>query len=157
MEASGPVKNVSRDAEGVRRFLAAHRIPTLNIAGILEHEPHLEVFVDREADPGGLLVKGPWFWYVHSEEEAFLEGVLEEMRRKEAFYQLSGMWRPVARWFQERLPLVWHAPCDLYLLPEGAQVPPRTDSLAVSVRLEDAGIIDEHYTYRHSGSLEKIL
>lgn len=156
MEASGPVKNVSRDAEGVRRFLAEHRIPTLNIAGILEHEPQLEVFVDREADPGGLLVKGPWFWYVHSEEEAFLEAVLAEMRRKETFYQFSGVWRPVARWFQERIPLVWHAPCDLYLLPEGAQVPPRADSQAVSARLEDAGIIDEHYAYRHAGSLEKI-
>ena len=147
---------VSRDAEGVRRFLAAHRVPTLNISGILMHEPRLEVFADRAEDPRGLLVKGPWFWYVHSEEETFLEAVLEEMRRKDGFYQFSGTWRPVARWFQERLPLVWHAPCDVYVLPEGGQVPPQADSPAVGARLEDAEIIDAHYAYRHSGSLEKI-
>lgn len=150
------MKVVARTSEEVQRFLAGHRIPTLNIAGILEHETQLEVFVDCEVDPRGLLVKGPWFWYAHTEQEAFLEEVILEMQKKEGFYQFSGLWRPLAQRLQARFPLVWHAPCDLYVLPEGTQVPPREGSPATSVHLEDAELIDAHYAYRHSGSLEKI-
>lgn len=150
------MKRVDITSEAVKGFLAQHRIPTLNIAGILDNEPRVEAFVDDETSPSGLLVKGPWFWYVHTESDAFLNLLFAEMEQKDAFYQFSGVWKPVADRIKARYGLVWDAPCDLYVLREGRQVQPRADSPATSVRLEDAGIIDEHYTYRNDHSLAKI-
>jgi hypothetical protein len=148
------MKPVSRTSIHVRRFLEKDAIATLNILGILENEPQVEVFVDDEDDPKGVLVKGPWFWYVHTEDEAFLVDLCQVVRQRAGFYQFSGVWRPLADRIKARFPLVWDAPCDLYCLPEGHPAPPR--GRLANVDIKDAEIIDEHYTYRHARSLEKI-
>lgn len=150
------MKPVETTCEGVQRFLEQHRIPTLNLAGILENEPRVQVFVDDETEPKGLFVKGPWFRYVHTEDDGFLEALFAELERKAGFYPFSGVWKPLADRIKARYTLVWDAPCDLYVLPEGGQVKPRPGSPATSVRIEDAELIDAHYTYRHAHSLEKI-
>lgn len=150
------MKPVETTCKSVQRFLERHRIPTLNLAGILENEPQVQVFVDDEAEPKGLFVKGPWFRYVHTEDEGFLEALFAELERKAGFYPFSGVWKPLADRIKQRYTLVWDAPCDLYVLPEGGQVQPRPGSPATRVRLEDAELIDAHYAYRHAHSLEKI-
>jgi hypothetical protein len=150
------MKSVARTSTPVRRFLERDAVATLNLVGILENEPQVEVFVDDEDDPKGVLVKGPWFWYVHTEDEAFLEDLFQVMLAKDGFYQFSGVWKPLADRIKARFPLVWDAPCDIYCLPDGWQIPPPEASSAASVDIRDAETIDEHYAYRHSGSLEKI-
>ena len=140
----------------LRRFLERHRAETLNIAGILENEPGVEIFVDDPAAPEGVLVKGPAYRYLHTEDDGFLEDLFREMSREAGFYRFSGVWRPVADRIKARFPLVWDAPCELYLLPEGARVKPRPDSKATGVRPGDAEVIDAHYAFRNDHSLEKI-
>ncbi len=143
-------------APALHRFLDRHRVETLNIAGILENEGRVSVFVDDEKIPGGVLVKGPWFHYLHTEREAFLDAVIQRMLAEEDFYRFSGVWRPLAEKLWERFPLVWRASCDLYVLsldhvPESPVV-----QQPENVRIEDAEIIDRFYTYRNEHSLEKI-
>jgi hypothetical protein len=150
------MRPVEATSQNLRRFLQRHRIATLNIAGVLDHEPRAQAFVDDEADPRGVLVKGPWYWYVHTEDEAFLEMLCKEMLREDRFYRFSGVWRPVAEGIQARLHLVWESRCDLYVLPEGRSRPPGEQARVTSVDLKDAEIIDEHYAYRNDHSLDKI-
>jgi hypothetical protein len=139
----------------LRRFLEKERIATLNLVGILKNEPRVEVLVDNGNDPRGVLVRGPWFSYVHSKEDAFFEELFQDMGRKEGLHHFSGVWRPVAERIKARFPLAWDEGCDLYALPPGHRAP-LAGSRAVSIDPKDAEIIDAHYTYRHSGSLEMI-
>ena len=140
----------------VLAFLERNRIATLNLAGILRNEPDWALFVDDAEHPLGVLVKGPWFWYVHSEDEAFLEALFREVDQNAGFHRFSGVWRPLAERIKARYPLVWDAPCDLYHLPPENHRPELAQRAARAVDLRDAEIIDEHYAYRHSGSLENI-
>lgn len=150
------MRPVLRTDPDLLRYLEKDRIPALNIAGILENEPQVEVLVNDGPVLEGVLVKGPRLWYLHTESDAFLETVCDEMSRKDGFYQFSGMWKPLADRIKDRFRRVWDAPCDLYYLPEGNQVKPRPDSPARSIDPRDAEIIDTHYTYRHPGTVEKI-
>jgi hypothetical protein len=150
------MRHVEATHLGLRRFLERHRIATLNIAGILDHESKAQAFVDDGEEPRGVLVKGPWFWYVHTEDEAFLEALFEEMRQKDGFYRFSGVWRPVAERIQARFPLVWEAPCELYVLPPGTPLTAWESSRVTNVDLRDAEFINEHYAYRNEHSLDKI-
>lgn len=156
MEGQGTVMEKTTLTPAVLAFLERDRIATLNLVGILRNEPGTELLVDDAEHPRGVLAKGPWFWYVHTEDEAFLEALFRELEQKDGFYQFSGVWRPLAERIKERYPLVWDAPCDLYHLPPGNHRPELARTPAQSVDLRDAEIIDEHYAYRHARSLDKI-
>jgi hypothetical protein len=138
----------------VLALLERDRIATLNLVGILRNEPGTEILVDDEASPRGVLAKGPWFWYLHTEEATFLEAVFLEMERQAGFYRFSGVWRPLAEKIKERFPVAWDAPCDLYHWPPGN--PPPQPQQVQSVAFRDAEIVDQHYPYRHARSLEQI-
>jgi hypothetical protein len=138
----------------VLAFLERDRIATLNLVGILHNEPGMELLVDDAERPRGVLAKGPWFWYLHTTEEAFLEAVFREMEQQAGFYRFSGVWRPLAEKIKERFPVVWDAPCDLYCWPPGNVAPQQQQVRSVALR--DAEIIDQHYPHRHSRSLEQI-
>ena len=114
---------LDRPTEALRRFLGRHRAETLNIAGILENEPGVEIFVDDEAAPGGVLVRSPWQLYVHAEDGAFLDQLCRELAAQPGPHRFSGVWHPVAERIKARFPLAWDATCRLYVLPDGGQVP----------------------------------
>ena len=80
----------------------------MNILGILQNEPGVELLVDDEETPHGVLVKGPWFWYLHTVDELFLEAFVLDLEQHAGFYRFSGVWRPLA----EKLKAVREAGID---------------------------------------------
>ena len=140
----------------LRRFLKKNWIANLNLLGIIQNESVAEILVDDEDDPKGVLVRAPRFHYVYTEDDAFLEALYEEMLQKPAFYQFSGVWRPLAEKLKTRFPVMWDNPCKLYHLPEDVRPPSCANTMVQSVDVRDAETIDQHYAYRNSTSLDKI-
>lgn len=140
----------------VMEFLERDRIATLNIVGVLRNEPGRELLVDDDRNPRGVLVKGPGFWYLHTRDEGFLEAVCRELERQTGFYRFSGVWKPLSDQLKARFPVVWDAPCAVYHFPPDHPCPEPGEACTRSLAVGDAELIDQHYTYRHPGSLEEI-
>ena len=156
MEDPGNLMQRTPCTPEVLRYLRGFGAATLNLLGILENEPEAELYVDDLRAPRGVLVKAWRFWYAHTEDEAFLELLCRELVRRGGYQGFSGVWRPLAERLKARFPLVWDAPCETYLLPEGSPLPEPAGHAVGPLALAEAELVDAHYAYRNETSLAKI-
>ncbi len=140
----------------VEEFLKKDYLINLNILGILENVLEVEIFVDDELQPTGVLLRKNYFHYIYSKSDEFIEAVSEEFFSKEGFYGFSGVEESIARKIRSRHQVNWESLCRLYYLPEGNLDLKLIKNNTEDVRLEDAEIIDSYYTYRNDHSLEAI-
>lgn len=144
------------DLEIVFRFLEENLIINLNIIGIIENEPGAEIYVDDLKNPSGVFLRLDYFHYMYTENDIFIEKVIEEFFNKPGWYGFSGLYKPIAKKIRGRFENNWESCCDIYYLPEAICSQELIKNTVSSVRIEDAEIIDRLYTYRDDGSLERI-
>lgn len=141
--------------ESIKRFLEKEPIYNLNIIGVIENVSTVEIYVDNIESPKGVLVRKEYFNYIYTTEDSFIDEVLEELF-KDGFYGFSGVERSIAEKIRSRYQLGWESRCALYYLPEENLDLTLIKNPVSDIKLEDAEIVDKHYTYRHPGSLEII-
>ncbi len=137
-------------------YLKKDYLINLNMLGILENVPEVEIFVDDELQPTGVLLRKNYFHYIHSISDEFIRAVSEEFLSKEGFYGFSGVEESIARKIRSKHQVNWESLCRLYYLPKENLDLKLIKNKAEGVRLEDAELIDLKYTYRNDHSLEAI-
>jgi predicted GNAT family acetyltransferase len=141
--------------ETIKKFLEKEPIYNLNILGVIENVPTVEIYVDNIENPKGVLVRKEYFNYIYTTEDSFIDEVLEELF-KEGFYGFSGVERSIAEKIRSRYQLGWESRCALHYLPEENLDLTLIKNPVSDIKLEDAEVVDKYYTYRHPGSLEII-
>ena len=155
MEGEGYMIIKTKPSNAIIEYLNKNKIVNSNIIGVIENEPDAEIYVDNEEGPNIVLVRYEYFNYIYTENDELLEEMLENSF-KDNFYGFSGVYRPLADKIRKKYPLTWESRCALYYLPEENLDLSLIKNPVKDVDLEDANVIDEFYTYRHPGSIEKI-
>ncbi len=142
-------------SQAIIEYLNQNKIVNLNIIGVLENEPQAEIYVDSEKVSRGVLVRYEYFNYMYTEDDEFLDEVLETLF-KDNFYGFSGVYRPLAQKIRERYLVAWESRCALHYLPEENLDIGLIKNLVESIDIKDAELVDKFYTYRNPGSLDVI-
>lgn len=147
------IKTKSSDA--IMEYLNKNKIINLNIMGVIENEPDAEIYVDNEQAPNGVLVRYGYFNYVYTEDDEFLDKILNSLF-KDNHYGFAGLHRPLADKIKKRYEITWDNRCYLYYLPKDKLDLSLIKNPVNSIDIKDAETIDEFYTYRGSESIYKI-
>ncbi|MGH4139139.1 GNAT family N-acetyltransferase [Clostridium sp.] len=145
----------TKPSELIMEYLNKNKIINSNIIGIIENEHEAEIYVDNEEVSRGVLVRFEYFNYIYTEEDEFLDEVLETLF-KDNFYGFSGVYRPLAQKIRERYLVVWESRCSLHYLPTENLDLCLIKNPVKSICIKDAEMVDKFYTYRHPGSLDQI-
>jgi hypothetical protein len=142
-------------SKAITKYLNKNKIINLNILGVIENEPEAEIYVDNEDSPNIVLVRHEYFNYIYTENDELLDEMLEGLF-KDNFYGFSGVYRPLAEKIRKKYSLTWESRCALHYLPEENLDLSLIKNPVKAIDLEDAKTVDEFYTYRYPGSIEKI-
>jgi hypothetical protein len=145
----------TKPSNEITEYLNKNKIVNLNIIGIIENEPDAEIYVDNESSPNIVLVRYEYFNYIYTENDELLDEMLENLF-KDKFYGFSGVYRPLAEKIRKRYTLSWESRCSLHYFPEGKLDLSLIKNPVKDIDLEDAKVIDDFYTFRYPGSIEKI-
>lgn len=142
--------------EAVIKYLMQDYFINLNMLGILENIPGVEIFVDDELNPKGVLLRKNYFHYIHTRSEEFINTVVETFFVEEGYYGFSGVEEGIARWIRSKCKVNWESLCRLYYMPKDNFRPELISSKVGSAKIEDAELIDNFYPYRNNYSLAAI-
>lgn len=137
-------------------FLNRNEIVNLNIKGIIHNNPGAEIYVDNEHNIEGVLVKNGFIYSLYTEHEDVLDHFLSEISQNADYIGFSGLHRPITEMVLKRFSVEWRNPCDIYYLPVENFDPNLQKNLTQAVRPEDAGIVNQFYTFRSETSIERI-
>lgn len=146
-------------SQAIENFLNTDRVMNLNIFGIIENVPEIEIYVDDEENPKGVFVMriGDYFNYIYSKDDNFIDEVMNQFfRDKDGFYGFSGVEASIAEMIQKKSQLTWETKSTTYYLPDGKLNSNPLKNIVQSIDIKDAEIVDKYYTYRNEGSLETI-
>ncbi|MFZ5969836.1 MAG: GNAT family N-acetyltransferase [Bacillota bacterium] len=142
-------------SKAVVDFLSQNLLVNLNMLGIMENVPEAEIYVDDLVQPKGVFIKKGYFHYIYTEEDAFLDEVLDTFFR-EGFFGFSGVDDRLAEKIKSRFDVTWENPCVLYYMPEENLNTELIKNPVRAVDIKDAETVDSFYTYRSPGSLKAI-
>jgi len=145
----------TKPSKSIVEYLSKNKVVNLNILGVMENEPDAEIYVDNEDSPNIVLVRYEYFNYIYTEDDELLDEMLEGLF-KDNFYGFSGVYRPLADKIRKRYSLTWESRCALHYLPEENLDLNLIKNPVKAIDLEDAKVVDDFYTYRYPGSIEKI-
>jgi len=143
------------NSQSIIEFLKKDLLINQNIIGIIENASDIEIYVDDEENPKGVFVKRGYMNYIYSKEDDFINEISDTFF-KEGFFGFSGVEKSIAEKIKSKFQLDWENPCTLYYMPRKNLNVNLIKNNVQSVRIEDAEIVDRHYEYSYSGSLEAI-
>jgi hypothetical protein len=142
-------------SRAVLDFLKADLPVNLNILGILDNVPHIEIYVDHIENPTGVFVKKDYFHYIYTREDHFIEMVMDQFFH-EGFFGFSGVEASIAEKIMKKYDVTWTSPCSLYYMPKENLDLQLIKNPVQSISVEDASVVDHFYTYQNEQSLETI-
>lgn len=136
-------------------FLKKDLLVNLNILGIMENEPQLEIYVDDELNPRGIFIEKGYIHYLYSKEDDFIDEVADTFH-KGGFYGFSGVEISIAEKIKSKFQLDWENPCTLYYMPKENLNLNLIKNKVTSIDIKDAKTVDLYYEFRSSDSLNDI-
>lgn len=147
---------LTQNSKVIMDFLKEDLLINLNIIGIIENEAEVKIYVDNVENPKGIVVDKGYFYYIYSKNDDFIEEVIESFN-KDGYYGFSGIEKSIADKIKGRYKVVeWDNPCTLYYLPKENLDFGKIKNEVRSIDVKDAEIIDFHYEFRDSSSIEEI-
>jgi hypothetical protein len=140
----------------INEFLNKNKIINLNLIGFLENVPDAEVYVDNEANPTGVVARKGYYSSLYTENDDFLNEVLDTLYKEDGFYGFRAVYRPIAEKIRSRFLVNWESLNALYYFPLNEVDLSRVKNQVRPIDIKDAEIINHYYTYKDEVSLEKI-
>lgn len=125
---------------------------TLNVKGVMEND-NPDVYTNNLQT--GVLVKDGYFHFVYSEDESFLNDVKEELKNV-GYYGISGANKVVKDYLYKTEFIHWENPCKFLTLEHPHFTKDDLIESIDSLTMDDAEFVNDHYQYKHEGSLKKI-
>ena len=157
MEGEGDIMLVECSLnEAIIDLLEEDLISNLNIFGILENSKNIKIYVDDLSFPTGVVVNDGYFNYVYTKNDDFIEEIIKHISKEKGEYGFSGVKSDIAEKIKSRFELEWENPCTLYYYDKKAVECKNIKSNVCSVKIEDADVVDEYYTYRDESTIQSI-
>jgi hypothetical protein len=158
MEGDGNMISQITETNGIIEFLKQNYITNLNILAVLQNHTDIEIYADNPESPTGVLVRSGYFNFIYTENDAFLQEILDKLFIEKGYYGFSGVSRPIAEKIKKtkRFKLDWQNRCSLYYLPKENLDESLIKNPVQPIDIKDAEIVDHFYTYRGEDSLEDI-
>ncbi|WP_017416545.1 GNAT family N-acetyltransferase [Clostridium tunisiense] len=137
-------------------FLNKNKIINLNLIGFLENVPDAEVYVDNEVNPTGVVARKDYFSSLYTENDDFLNEVLDTLYKEDGFYGFRAVHRPIAEKIRSKFLVNWESLNALYYYPNKEVDLSRIKNQVRPIDIKDAEIINHYYTYKDEISLDKI-
>lgn len=139
----------------IRDYLAKRPYINLNILGKIDNNNTLPIYVDTPTNPSGVLVKSGYMHFLYTEEEAFIDAVLET-HMQDGFYGFAGVDSRIADQIEKKALIHWDNPCSVYVY-KGDTVKQIACPFEVRPLSEaDAETVNAFYEYKNDHSLEDI-
>lgn len=136
-------------------YLEKNSMINLNILGIINNIPEAEIYVNDLENIKGVLVRNDYFNYVYTEDDEFIDNMLEELFKK-GWFGFSGVNKPLAEKIKKRCKIDWQNSCDVYYMESKYIDLSKIKNKVERVQLKDREIINGYYTYKDEESLSKI-
>ncbi len=148
----------THESQAIVEYLKQNYITNLNILGVLQNHTGIEIYVDSPENPTGVLVRSGYFNYVYTENDEFLQEILDKLFIEKGYYGFSGVSRPIAEKIQKtkRFELDWQNRCSLYYLPKENLDLSLQKNPVQSIDIKDAETVDSFYTFRSDDSIDDI-
>lgn len=140
--------------DGIKALLEKEPIINLNIVGALNYEEDPAIYVDDEENPTGVYIKIEWRSYLYTQNTDFVDQVLQQFEDKE--FCFSGVKRDLVDYMRGKHEIIWENPCNIYYYPHKEIDLSEVKSEVVTIPLEEAQHIDNHYAFRGEGSLAEM-
>lgn len=151
------IKEISFNSK-VKELLKKEPITNLNIVGALSYAEDIKVYVDREDQPTGVYVCADGLSFLYTQNLQFVDSLLEFSEENTSQQQVcfSGVKRELVDYIKEKYEFAWESPCDIYYYPKKIVDLSDVKSKVVTIPVEEAGHIDEYYTFRDDKSIYEI-
>ena len=137
--------NKVEDVEVIKDLINEDKIAHLNTSGIIRLKDDYDLFVDDLEDPDGYIItKDDWYivYYKEKAREDVLEMAVEKPRK------FSGVHKRFFDDIREKREIDFHEVCYLYYLEADDFNYKEPEYEVDSLTVDDAKIVDEHYTYQ---------
>lgn len=143
------------DVKIIERLLNEDKIATLNARGRIRFESDLDIIVDDLNEPKGFILTSDYWNVVYSIDDKIAERKLGniEFRQNRGFAGVLTKYYDVVKVNND---IDWCDPCYLYYMNKEDLDVSKIKHDVKELRLEDAEIVNEFYTYKGEYSLEFI-
>lgn len=145
----------TENSKHITEFLKKDLIINLNILGIIENKPEVEIYVDNIKEPKGIVVNKGYFNYVYSKDLSFIEEFVESFN-KDGYFGFAAIDTLIADKICEKYEVDWKNPCTLYYLPKENLDLSKIKNKVSDVDIKDVEIVDHFYPFRGDFSIEAI-
>jgi len=144
-----------KKTDEILEFLNQNRLINLNIIGKIENNSELPIFTDDSSNPTGVLVKSGYMHFLYTENDSFIDAVLEE-HMQEGFFGFAGLEESIAHKIKARYVEHWCNPCTIYVYTQPSVELMNGDYDVRAVAYADAAIVDKYYEFRNERSIKAI-
>lgn len=137
-------------------ILKKDELVTLNLKGVIEN-CNPDIYTNDAMT--GLWLKDGFFNYLYTEEESFLNEIIEEVLEElkdSAYIEFSGSHKFVRDYMCKNQTIHWINPCKLLVLEKPEFKKEDLINEIDSLTLDDAEFVNNHYEYKGDYSLDKI-
>lgn len=141
--------------EALLTYLKEKPLINANILGSIENDKGMTIYTDHPEQPTGVYAVKGYMRHVYSENQAFLDAVVDMLNAKSAFYGFSGVHEPIAMYIMEKLGCHWRNKCSIWSLDIPID-PARIQNNPKPLEPDHATLVNAHYEYAGPGSEKRI-
>ncbi|MCL2572995.1 MAG: GNAT family N-acetyltransferase [Defluviitaleaceae bacterium] len=142
--------------ENVIKYLEKTKNANLNILAFLVFDSDADVYICNDDITNGVIVgsQSRNFFYVDTHNKDFFDEFLKMIPSGHKLF--SGVAQDVADSILVDKETVWQTPCKVFVHNGLMQLSPNSDFAIEKLTEADAKEVDEYYTYRSEGSVERL-
>lgn len=145
----------TRDISVVQNLIDQDKVATLNVVNMMKYEDDWEIIVDNITNPKGFIFNCGYWSIPYSPDDNVISSMLKGKNYKEeegfagALYKYYEMVKDLKK-------IDWEEHCFLYYMEEKDLDESKIRHEVKELRLEDADVVNEFYTYKEDESLDYI-
>ena len=146
---------ILNDKSAVVRYLSNEFYENLNACNYLQNITEAKVYIYDGDINGGLIVAHEGGRnFLATKNSLFMSEWWDTLPKNHYFF--PGVPNDVADIFLKDRKPEWTSPCKVYALTGEFKIEPKSKYICESLTPQDAEEVDEHYTYRYEGTLERL-
>ncbi|WP_143153611.1 GNAT family N-acetyltransferase [Caloranaerobacter azorensis] len=143
------------NVEMIKHLLDYDKIATINVLGRMRFTKDWKIIVDNINRPKGFILKSDEWNIIYSPEDEVAKNMLENMNLKGQDF--AGVLKKYYDLIKNREEIDWEEQCYLYYMDKKDLDLTRIKHEVKELRVKDALVVNEYYTYKSEDSLEYII
>ncbi|MBS4535305.1 GNAT family N-acetyltransferase [Clostridium sp. D2Q-14] len=142
------------DKNKIKGLLEEDKIFTSNILGRMKYEKGYNIFVDDVDNINGVLLKSGNWYLVYSPEDKIAKKLINNLKGNKLNF--AGVPIEYYNFIKESKEIDWEEICHLYYIDSNEFELLKPNHKVSNLRMKDAEIVNEFYTYKSENSIDYI-